>query len=104
VFSDKGHDDTVNPDNLPDDCMLVCRQNFRKFYGDIFADRAAFAASNNKINVNTASWQVLQLLRGVGKHTARCIIEQRKLEPFLSAQDLHKRVNVPYAILSVIDV
>jgi hypothetical protein len=104
LFSDKPYDGEPTDNNLPDGCILVCRQNFRKFYGSIFADRAAFAASRSLVNVNSAPWHLLQLLAGIGPARARNIIEQRCKGHFTSFDDLRARVaGVPASLKDVVD-
>jgi competence protein ComEA len=44
------------------------------------------------VNVNTASFDELQTISGIGPATAQRIVEERRKGPFKSLDDLHARV------------
>ncbi len=59
---------------LPRNCALIYNQNFKDFYGYVFASRATFSASVDVININSAHDWELTFLCGVGMITAKKII------------------------------
>ena len=118
------------PDDLPSNVALVCEDNFAKFYGPVYANRAQFAAgryiivycqlyhistilnfpsnmytllANEKVNINSAYKWELCLIRGVGPQTASDIIAKRKERPFEGEMDLLRRVKFPRRELSQIE-
>jgi competence protein ComEA len=60
--------------------------------GEAMAEKKAFDRTPREvtgvININTASVKELELLPGVGNHTAKLIVAYREKTPFKSAQEL----------------
>lgn len=55
-----------------------------------FMSRTSYAASSGVVNINAASAQQLQYLKGIGAKKAKAIIEFRSNAPFQSVDELVK--------------
>jgi hypothetical protein len=79
--------------NSSENIVLVCKQNFRDYYGDLFADRAWFAAAQTHFRVNEMTYDELQSFEDVGPVTADLIVKERTVNgPFKNWEDLTERV------------
>ncbi|CAG8640802.1 9843_t:CDS:2, partial [Paraglomus occultum] len=77
-----------DPGELPDDCLLIARDNFEKYFGSVFSARAAFAFSQS-LNPNFAEPRRMStVLPGIGEQTARSIISKR---PYYNKEDFYKK-------------
>ena len=54
----------------------------------IIALGSAQAQSDEKININTASVEMLQTLNGIGPSLAERIVEYRKVSPFITIEEI----------------
>jgi len=80
--------------NSSENIVLVCKQNFRDYYGDLFADRALFAAvAQNHFRVNEMTFEELQNFEDVGPVIAKLIVKERATNgPFKDWKNLVERV------------
>ncbi len=70
------------PRELPKNCALIHNQNFKDFYGYVFASRATFSASVDVIDINSVCDWELTFLCDVGMIIAKKIIDERSHKPF----------------------
>ncbi|CAG8636106.1 14604_t:CDS:2, partial [Funneliformis caledonium] len=92
-----------NPSTLLKDfknAALICKNNFRTFYGFTYATRAHLAAEQEKVNINTADIWELRLIKGVGEQLADDISLMRKRKRFDNEDDLCKRTKFPKLAVS----
>ncbi|CAI2197068.1 15117_t:CDS:2, partial [Funneliformis geosporum] len=80
---------------------LICKDNFRTFYGFTYATRAQFAAAQEKININLATIWELRLIKGVGEQLANNISLERKRKRFDNGDDLCMRTKFPKDAVSL---
>ena len=76
-------------DDLPENCY---GSSFERFFGPSFANRA-YTSARSKINVNSASLQMLMSVRGIKESKATKIVSERdKGGPFKNFSDFESRV------------
>ncbi len=80
----------VNEFALPARCGIVSLTEFAAYFGP-FASRA-YQSVLEPPNINTASYQELKHIKGVGDATAEKIVNERKIRRFLDYDDAVKRV------------
>jgi len=61
--------------DIPDDCLVICQENFKRYYGP-FAECFAFRVAQ-KISVNCADQQHLESITLIGTQNAKKIILNR---------------------------
>nr|CAG8441054.1 15644_t:CDS:2 [Entrophospora candida] len=81
---------------LQPECLIVSKDNFVKFYGNVYSSRAQFAATffagGNKICINSTKFWELRVLDGVGEIIANEISSERDKRKFDDVDDLCKRI------------
>lgn len=96
-FLEKAHIVTViftsrpfkgNSKDLPDDCLIITKENFEKYFGPLFASRLTLDIINN-FNINSAEpKQITEVIKGVGDTISKAIYDNR---PYKSVNDLIKK-------------
>lgn len=82
------HDSTVDVKDLPSRAGLVCRDNFRDYFGPF----AARAFQTYKICINKATRSQLEAASGIGTAIAELILSERKRNgEFKDCEDFKKR-------------
>jgi hypothetical protein len=84
VFTIQPFDDEV----LTNNCLIITKNNFKGYFGPIFASRATFSMTRDiNPNFSDCSWMENEL-PGVGKATAGEIVKAR---PYLSEDDFYNK-------------
>jgi hypothetical protein len=78
-----------DPAELPYDCLLIVRQNFKEYFGPVFSERANFMFSQ-RVNPNFAGADMMRaVLPGVGKKkNAKNIVLKR---PYHDEKDFYDK-------------
>ncbi|CAB4420600.1 unnamed protein product [Rhizophagus irregularis] len=73
-----------NPNDLPDDCLIIAKRNFRQYFGPLFVSRLSFDIVNH-LNINSSEpKQIAERIDGVGETTlekARTQLEDCSFAP-----------------------
>ncbi|CAB5384651.1 unnamed protein product [Rhizophagus irregularis] len=84
-----------NPEDLPDDCLIISKKNFGKYFGPLFASRLTFDIIND-LNINSAEpKRIANVIKGVGeaiskkRNISMAIYENR---PYKSATEVIEKV------------
>ncbi|KAF0980496.1 hypothetical protein FDP41_013710 [Naegleria fowleri] len=82
------------PNHIPDNVVLICKNNFAKYFG-IFADSMKFFCSKQILHVNEVNESELQSFPGIGEEMANHVIKSRP--GFKNMEDMRKmiRAKVP---------
>jgi DNA uptake protein ComE-like DNA-binding protein len=86
-----GENPYEDDDDIPNNCLLICGKDLSSYYGNGLCAQARFIMEGEKININSASYQELLFLPGVGESTAKFIIKIRKSDAFKNWEDLSGR-------------
>ena len=72
-------------EELPDDCLVVAKDNFETYFGRVFASRAVFGMVGD-VNLNfTSPARIVNRVEGIGSAIAQAICGKR---PYFSADDV----------------
>ncbi|GBB87908.1 hypothetical protein RclHR1_01440023 [Rhizophagus clarus] len=81
IFTIQPFDDKI----LTNNCLIITKNNFKRYFGPIFASRATFSMTRDiNPNFSDCSW----MENGVGKVTAGKIVKAR---PYLSEDDFYNK-------------
>ncbi|RGB38339.1 hypothetical protein C1646_8868 [Rhizophagus diaphanus] len=74
-----------NPNDLPDDCLIIAKSNFRQYFGPLFVSRLSFDIVN-RLNINSAEpKQIAERINGVGEVISEAI---HKNGPYKNADEV----------------
>ncbi|CAB4420607.1 unnamed protein product [Rhizophagus irregularis] len=74
-----------NPNDLPDDCLIIAKRNFSQYFGPLFASRLSFDIVNH-LNINSSEpKQIAERIDGVGEVISEAIHKNR---PYKNASEL----------------
>ena len=74
-----------NPNDLPDDCLIIAKSNFRQYFGPLFVSRLSFDIVNH-FNINSAKpKQIAERINGIGEVISEAIHKNR---PYKNASEL----------------
>ncbi|CAI2187878.1 11464_t:CDS:2 [Funneliformis geosporum] len=78
-----------NPKDLPDDCLIISKENFNQYFGPLFALRLTFDIIND-LNINSAEPnQIANVIKGAEEVISKAIYENR---PYKSATEVIEKV------------
>jgi hypothetical protein len=78
-----------NPKDLPDDCLIISKENFNQYFGPLFASRLTFDIIND-LNINSAEPErIANVIKGIGEAISKAIYENR---PYKSATEVIEKV------------
>ncbi|CAG8812703.1 10508_t:CDS:2, partial [Gigaspora rosea] len=73
---------------LPDNCLLVAKENFGKYFGPVFSSRATFSLTED-INPNFSEpKRMASIIPGVGDNIARDIVLKR---PYYNEEEFYAK-------------
>ncbi|RIA93393.1 hypothetical protein C1645_819480 [Glomus cerebriforme] len=74
-----------NPNDLPDDCLIIAKKNFNQYFGPLFVSRLSFDIVNH-LNINSAEpKQIAERIDGIGEVISEAI---HKNQPYKNASEL----------------
>ena len=74
-----------NPNDLPNDCLIISKESFKHYFGPLFASRFTFDIIND-LNINSAEpKRIANVIKGVGETISKVIYENR---PYKSATEV----------------
>ncbi|CAG8568538.1 4977_t:CDS:2 [Funneliformis caledonium] len=66
-----------NSEDLPDNCLIISKENFNQYFGPLFASRLTFNIIND-LNINSAELKrISEMIKGVGDILSKVIHENR---------------------------
>ena len=80
--------------NVPAKCILLCGQRLRSYFGNTLCNRAFPILSGDLVNVNTASFKVLETVKGLGEVKCGRIIQARAESLFTDMEDFISRTGI----------
>ncbi|CAI2163645.1 12433_t:CDS:2 [Funneliformis geosporum] len=82
----------ANPKDLPNNCLVISKENFKQYFGPLFSSRLTFDIINN-LNINSAEpKRIAEAINGIGEILSKAIYDNR---PYKSVNDLIEK-NLTY--------
>ena len=94
VYASRVAEQILTERRNPDNCILICGQQMRSFFGDVLSGRAFTTLSGDVVNVNTAPEPALLAVHGIGPARCQAIIKARTVRPFVDMAEFSIRTRI----------